>query len=430
MPLQSELFRGSDPPGGKGNSGGPRVLYLVLTLIAAGTLFPRNVFGQTPSRVPVRRDAAKHGLTRKQGRLQISKINDPNERAAVVPHSQGEGVIRAAILLDRLKFSSGEITKNYSNNLRKAIEAFQSASGLRETGEMDSGTWTALNEDQGTKGQVEQKQDALAPRQDNTELQSEAIQGFGKVSAKERQTGGQQPPQSSGDASQTQAVITYIIALEDVTGPFTRPPRIRGRSDGERQMLREAKLTRLNFASSLDLLAEKFHSSPALLVELNGGKSFEKAGEKIVVPNVLTPDPPQAASVNVDGSTDTVTALDSNGKILAYYPASTGSAHDPLPSGNWNIGEITWYPKFNYNPNLFWDAEDKKPRATLPPGPRNPVGVVWIGLSKKHYGIHGTPQPSRIGLTQSHGCIRLTNWDAAELGKIVRVGTRVIIHAN
>jgi lipoprotein-anchoring transpeptidase ErfK/SrfK len=88
---------------------------------------------------------------------------------------------------------------------------------------------------------------------------------------------------------------------------------------------------------------------------------------------------------------------------------------------------VTWYPKFKYNPNLFWDAENKNPRATLPSGPKSPVGVVWIGLSKKHYGIHGTPDPSKIGITQSHGCIRLTNWDATELGKIVKVGTPAIL---
>jgi lipoprotein-anchoring transpeptidase ErfK/SrfK len=98
-----------------------------------------------------------------------------------------------------------------------------------------------------------------------------------------------------------------------------------------------------------------------------------------------------------------------------------------LPVGTWKITEVSWYPHFKYNPKLFWDADDKNPRAVLAPGPRNPVGIVWIGLSKEHYGIHGTPDPSKIGLTTSHGCIRLTNWDAAELGKAVHVGTPVIL---
>ncbi len=223
------------------------------------------------------------------------------------------------------------------------------------------------------------------------------------------------------------ALTTYIIALEDVAGPFVPLPRVAGRDAGERLMLREAKLSRLNYESPLQLLAEKFHSSPGLLVEFNPGKRFNKAGEKITVPNVLTPEPAPAASVIVDGAASSVTAFDSGGKILAFYPATVGSVHDPLPVGNWTIEEVSWYPKFKYNPQLFWDAENKNPRATLPPGPKNPVGVVWIGLSKKHYGIHGTPNPSLIGVTQSHGCVRLTNWDAAELGKIVRVGTPVTL---
>ena len=215
--------------------------------------------------------------------------------------------------------------------------------------------------------------------------------------------------------------------MEDVAGPFTRIPRVTGRGAGERLMLREAKLKRLNYESPMQLLAEKFHSSPRLLVALNPGKRFDKAGVKLEVPNVLAPEPGQAAQVVVEGSTRSVTALDGNGKILAFYPATVGSEHDPLPVGNWTITEVTWYPKFKYNPKLFWDAENKSPRATLPPGAKSPVGVVWIGLSKQHYGIHGTPDPSKIGVTQSHGCIRLTNWDATELGKIVKVGTPAIL---
>ena len=130
-------------------------------------------------------------------------------------------------------------------------------------------------------------------------------------------------------------------------------------------MLREARLKRLNFESSLALLAEKFHSSPRLLLELNPHRSFEKAGEQIQVPNVLTSEPPQASSVVVDASTHSVTALDSSGHVLAFYPATVGSEHDPLPVGNWKITEVSWYPKFKYNPNLFWDSQDKHPRATI-----------------------------------------------------------------
>jgi lipoprotein-anchoring transpeptidase ErfK/SrfK len=383
------------------------VPFLALAAIAICAPPPLNVWSQQPSstrgepapRATRTTGAASKGtkttgVNSKKVGLQISQIDDPNNLKPVGPHSQGDAVVRAAILLDRLKFSPGEIGTTYNNNLAKAVGAFQAANGLPATGNVDPATWTALN-----KGQAPPPATTVQPRQSA------------------------QSGQPENDASQTRALTTYIITLEDAAGPFTHLPRVTGRDAGERLMLLESKFMKLNYQSSLQLLAEKFHASPALLVALNPGKRFDKAGGKIVVPNVLTPDPPAAVSVVVDGSNRSVTALDSTGKILAFYPATVGSEHDPLPAGNWTIDEVTWYPKFKYNPNLFWDADDKTPRATLPPGPKNPVGVVWIGLSKKHYGIHGTPEPSRIGVTQSHGCIRLTNWDATELGKIVKVGT-------
>jgi lipoprotein-anchoring transpeptidase ErfK/SrfK/peptidoglycan hydrolase-like protein with peptidoglycan-binding domain len=421
--------------------------YLALVLIAVCISLPLQVWSQqseSASRAPApNKSATTTAVTRKRTELQVSKINDPNNRDPVGTHSEGDGVIRAAILLDRLKFSPGEISKSYGNNLAKAIRAFQSASGLPSTGNVDSTTWAALNKDQGTKGQVEQKQVEAArnpphPQENSTQQpqtaepaaqpHSSSVQNREAPGQKRSQAGKlQQPAPPESDVSQTMALTTYIIALEDVAGPFVPLPRLGGRDAGERLMLREARLARLNYESALQLLAEKFHASPRLLVELNAGKRFNKAGEKITVPNVLTPEPAPAASVTVDGAGRSVTAFDSGGKILAFYPATVGSEHDPLPVGDWTVDEVSWYPKFKYNPQLFWDAENKNPRATLPPGPKNPVGVVWIGLSKKHYGIHGTPNPSLIGVTQSHGCVRLTNWDAAELGKIVRVGTPAIL---
>jgi lipoprotein-anchoring transpeptidase ErfK/SrfK len=137
--------------------------------------------------------------------------------------------------------------------------------------------------------------------------------------------------------------------------------------------------------------------------------------------------PGKAARVVVDGSGPWVAALDAQGRALAVYPATAGSQHDPLPLGDWKINGVSRRPPFNYNPDLFWDAEEGHGKARIPPGPNNPVGVVWIDLSKPHYGIHGTPEPSTIGKTQSHGCIRLTNWDADELAGMVAAGTPVVI---
>ncbi len=353
-------------------------------------------------------------------------------------------MVRAEILLDRLKFSPGEIGDTYDDNFAKAVAAFQAASGLPAMGAVDSATWAVLNDDQAS-GQVQQKQPQPTQNQGSSGAQQQPEPQNGQPRGPEQQnrqpkgqTNGQDRDQSNGQpnsqtpSSQNQsapppAIIVYTILPEDVAGPFTKVPEVTGRDRGERLMLVEARFKQLNYSSPLQLLAEKFHASPHLLVELNRDKRFDKEGEQIEVPNVLTPAPSQASSVVVDASTHSVTALDSSGKILAFYPATVGSEHDPLPVGHWTVKEIDRYPHFKYNPNLFWDSEDKRPRATLPAGPRNPVGVVWIGLSKEHYGIHGTPQPSLIGQTQSHGCIRLTNWDAAELSGMVKVGTPVLL---
>lgn len=125
-------------------------------------------------------------------------------------------------------------------------------------------------------------------------------------------------------------------------------------------------------------------------------------------------------------ATSSLTIEDGDGRVLFHAPATVGSEHDPLPVGTWKVTSVQRNPKFHYNPALFWDADPTHSKATIPPGPNNPVGVVWIDLSKEHYGVHGTPEPSRIGHTQSHGCIRLTNWDAARVAARAAPGTRVI----
>jgi lipoprotein-anchoring transpeptidase ErfK/SrfK len=105
---------------------------------------------------------------------------------------------------------------------------------------------------------------------------------------------------------------------------------------------------------------------------------------------------------------------------------TSGSTHDPLPIGTWKVNGVQRNPKFHYNPDLFWDATPGDRKATLQPGPNNPVGVVWIDLSKPHYGIHGSPEPSNIGHVESHGCVRLTNWDADRVARWVKAGTQVV----
>jgi lipoprotein-anchoring transpeptidase ErfK/SrfK len=214
-------------------------------------------------------------------------------------------------------------------------------------------------------------------------------------------------------------LVEYAVAEADVAGPFEeRIPE---------DMMEKAQLNSLGYTSPLEALGEKFHCSPRLLQELNPRASFDRAGARILVPNVHTALPPPAAKLVVDSSDRAVYALDAQDTVLARYPSTMGSQHDPLPVGEWKVKGVFQNPKFHYNPDLFWDAEPGHAKATLPPGPNNPVGVVWIDISKEHYGIHGTPEPSTIGKTQSHGCIRLTNWDAQELAGLVEPGRPAVL---
>jgi lipoprotein-anchoring transpeptidase ErfK/SrfK len=177
------------------------------------------------------------------------------------------------------------------------------------------------------------------------------------------------------------------------------------------------------------MLGERFHTSPAVLKKLNPTAKFA-SGEQITVPNVQVVSdaegkPVPNISITVSKSQNTLTVTDANGAILMFAPVTSGSEHDPLPIGPWTITAVVRNPTFNYNPDLFWDAEPSHGKAKLPAGPNGPVGVVWIDISKPHYGIHGTPEPGSVGHTSSHGCVRLTNWDALKLAAMVGKGTKV-----
>jgi len=274
-------------------------------------------------------------------------------------------LLHAQVLLDRAHFAPGEIDGASGSNMKNALSGYQGAHGLPVTGTLDAATWTALS-------------------QDTAEM-----------------------------------VVAYTLTDADTAGPFVTIPE---------DMAAKAALPALGYANAAEGLGEKFHVSPALLARLNPGKDFTHTGDQIMVPNVLGTEPlPKASKVEVSKAGRVLTLYDTEGKLMAQYPASTGSTHDPLPIGTWKINGVARHPTYHYNPKLFWDAKNTDKKATVAAGPNNPVGVVWIDLSKPHYGIHGTPVPSTIGKTESHGCIRLTNWSAQEVSSLVAPGTQVIL---
>ncbi len=324
------------------------------------------------------------------------------KRPASAPDTQQ--MIGVQVALDRAGFSPGEIDGRGGPKTKLALSEFQKSAGLPAAGAVDEETIAALS----------------AP---------------------------------------AEPVVTYTIAPEDVAGPFI------GSMPGD--MMESAKLPALGYTSALEALAEKFHASPALLQTLNPGAAWS-AGDAIRVPAVEPFEPhstaekaaagakpaatskpvagakpavavargtagtkpapaSQSLEVLISGASKSLLVRDADGKVLMYAPITIGSSKDPLPIGDWKVTGVSWNPTFNYNPDLFWDADPTHAKAKIPPGPNNPVGVVWVDINKEHFGLHGTPEPATIGRTESHGCIRLTNWDATKLGHLVAPGTKVTI---
>lgn len=212
------------------------------------------------------------------------------------------------------------------------------------------------------------------------------------------------------------ALTTYVITRADVRGPFANVPR---------DFHAMARLRRLAYGSAVEAIAEKFHMDERLLRALNPGVDFTREGVEIVVANAGGDLDAQVDSIVVDKDKSAVFAFDEAGSVVAFYPATIGSGDAPTPSGEHQVASVTFNPLYRYDPARLPSFRDRGPAVTIRPGPNNPVGLVWIALSVRRYGIHGTPEPHQIGRTQSHGCVRLTNWDAVELGRAVRRGAPV-----
>ena len=356
-----------------------------------------TAFSQTQPRQPNKKDST-------------SSVNEGSTDPAFAPLAEALPMLDAKsrrglalqVALDRAGFSPGEIDAAPGTNTDRAMAAFKTAKGNTELGEV-----------------------------------------------------------------YTNPVSSYTISAEDVAGPFIEQV--------PEDMMEKAKLPALSYGSVLELLAERFHASPKLLQRLNPKATFTQ-GELITVPNVdpflppgstqpangvsptasdgnaspanastRTPQskagaapskagdsrngavPDKGLTVTVTDRTKTLEVQNAAGEVIFHAPVTVGSENDPLPVGEWKVNGVSRNPSFNYNPKLFWDADPSHAKAKVPAGPNNPVGVVWIDLSKEHYGIHGTPEPSRIGYTESHGCIRLTNWDAMKLAELVTPGTKVVL---
>lgn len=297
-------------------------------------------------------------------------------------------ILHAQVILDHLGFGPGILDGRAGQSLTAAVRGLQEARGLKVTGVIDAPTLAVLHQYR-----------ALRP------------------------------------------VRTLAVGAETMQGPFVDPI--------PKGLDQQAKLKTLGYRNPIEKLAEMFHTTPDVITALNPGVTKIATGTMLRLPNALPgsraypadwkpewrqtlnmlnvdPRQPQADHLVVDKSEGVLKVYGAGNRLVAQFSATMGSEHDPLPIGSWKINGVDTNPQFHYNPKLFWDAKQGDDPAMLPPGPNGPVGVVWIDLSKEHYGIHGTPEPQTIGRSESHGCIRLTNWDAARVALMVKPGTPAI----
>jgi lipoprotein-anchoring transpeptidase ErfK/SrfK len=274
--------------------------------------------------------------------------------------------VRLQVLLDRANFSPGEIDGRFGENAKKALRAYAEAQQLPSSDTVTDDVWKALR------------------------------------------------------ADERRVTATYTITEQDMAGPFLHklPSKLEDMKD----------IPKLGFTSPREALAEKFHMSEQLLATLNPGRRFDRAGDTVIVVDTAGGGegaPAKADRIEVDKARQTVKLFDKSNALIGFYPATVGSSEKPSPSGTLKITEIDRNPYYRYNPAYRFKGVHSRKPFTIKPGPNSPVGTVWISLSAESYGIHGTPSPEKISKAESHGCVRLTNWDAERVAGRVSKGTPV-----